>query len=52
MLAELVETHGVPGAMRISGIGRTALLAILARGSCLPGTAALVREFVRQREAA
>ena len=48
----LVDTHGMTRAIEMTGIGRTALLGILGRGACLSGTAALVREFVRQRAAA
>lgn len=52
LLAHLVETQGMTRAMALTGIGRSALLGILARGACLSGTAALLREFVREREAA
>lgn len=52
LLAELVETKGMTRTIELTGIGRSALLGILGRGACLSGTAALLREFVRTREAA
>lgn len=50
-LAELVESRGITEAMRVCGIGRAALLAVIARGRGMPGTAALIREFVRSHAA-
>ena len=52
LLADLVETQGMTRTIEVTGIGRSALLGILGRGACLAGTAALLREFLRSREAA
>lgn len=51
-LAEVFREKGPRNAAMYLGIGRTALLGILARGECMPGTAALVREAVARRAAA
>ena len=51
-LAELVEHEGITRAISMTGLGRVALLGILARGAAMPGTCALLREFIREREAA
>jgi hypothetical protein len=51
-LRDVLERRGVPTACRILGVGRTALLGALVRGEALPGTAALIREAMRRKEAA
>jgi len=48
-LAELIEIHGIADTCRLCGLGRSALLAAVARGYVLPGSAAIVREFMRGR---
>lgn len=51
-VAEIIRRQGIPAAQRTLGLGRTALLGIVARGTCMAGTAALLREALRRLEAA
>ena len=52
-VADVIRRRGIPGAARILRIGRTAMLGIVARGTCMAGTAALLREAIaRKSEAA
>ena len=48
-LTELIQTRGIVEACRVSGIGRAALLSVIAQGAASRGTAALVREFAARR---
>jgi len=51
-LRDIVDRRGIPGACRILGVGRVALLGAIARGHAMPGTAALIREAIRRKDAA
>lgn len=48
-LRDVIERRGVIRAAKLVGVGRTALLGVMARGTALPGTAALLREAMRRR---
>ena len=48
-LAELIRVHGIAEVVRMSGLGRAALLSVVAQGAASRGTAALVREFAARR---
>ncbi len=48
-LAELIRDRGIAEVVRMSGLGRAALLSIVAQGAASRGTAALVREFAARR---
>ena len=50
-VVDALRDHGIPGAMRITRLGRVALLGIAARGECMAGTAALLREHLGSRVA-
>ena len=52
LLAEIVQTVGVSEACRQSGLGRAAVLGIVARGACMKAQAALLREFFARRRTA
>ena len=47
-LAGLLNRVSVDEACRRAGVGRTALLGMVASGRCLPGSLALVREALRR----
>lgn len=51
MVQDCVGRRGVPGAARALGVGRSALLAVLAGRPVMPGTLALLRE-ARARQGA
>jgi len=51
LAAELLARVGPRAAAEQIKIGRNALLGIVARGECMPGTAALLREWVGGRPA-
>ena len=48
-LVELVDQHGAADACRLSGLGRTVLMTAIATGNVLPGSASIIREFMRSR---
>lgn len=46
-VAAVLSTHGLAGASRETGISREAILQVVARGRCMRGTLALLREWLR-----
>lgn len=52
VLGELIRTRGIVEACRLSGIGRAAMLSVVAQGAASRGTVALVREYMARRTAA